>query len=167
MKTKIFSLLGAAVAVCTFSSCDVYAPSGYAYGGYGRSYYSSGYSPYYSGYSPYYRSYSRPVVIQSSRYPSYRSHHTPSSSWNWNRGSSHHGSSHWNNNSHSGSWHRSSSRSPSNYSRPSSSWLNNRTTTSVSVPSFRSGLSARTSTSLGSSGRSWSHSGRGHDRHRD
>lgn len=158
MKTKIFSLVGAALAACTFTSCEVYAPAGYAYGGYGRSCYSSGYSPCYSGYPPFYRSYSRPVVIQSPRYPSHRYHHMPSSSWNGDRGHSHHSGSPWN--------HNRSGRSSSSFSRSSSSWLNNRTTTSIRTPSFRStGLSTRSSTSLGSSGSSWSPSG-GHGHHR-
>lgn len=72
MKTKLLLLLGAAVAVCSLTSCDIYGyPGSYGYG-YGNSYarpsyYSSSYSsrPLLS-YSSYSGGYSRPYSYGSS-----------------------------------------------------------------------------------------------------
>jgi hypothetical protein len=156
MKTKIFALLGAIVAVCSFTSCDVYAP-GYAYGGYNRPYYGSSlYSPFYSPFrsglaSSYYRS-----------YPSYRyrSNYVPVSSWNnWNRNWNHrdhdHDRNRWDrrdNDRDNRSWSRSSSSwQRSNQNRSSSFNLGNlgsRTTASFRYPGTRS-----------SSSTSWNRSG--------
>jgi hypothetical protein len=71
MKTKLLFLLGAAVAVCSLSSCEVFGtPGAYGYGGgyvpssyYGSSYYSRpllSYTSVYSRPSYGYNSYSRP-----------------------------------------------------------------------------------------------------------